>query len=204
MTSERQREANRANARRSTGPRSPAGKCRASRNAVRHGLTADLQHNPAWSRPIEALARQYAPGISDEVALAHARDAAAAQLQVQQVRHACLVFTWDATRPGGALSFVKPRVFMEYVRRIDLARKNDPGMVSEEWDKILADYDEMVRLPIAEPARSAAFLSRAIEQLTLFARYQDRAAARRDDALQQMHRRIVEIMTEYPNTITAG
>lgn len=40
MVSRRQLEANRANARRSTGPRTPAGKMRASKNALKHGLRA--------------------------------------------------------------------------------------------------------------------------------------------------------------------
>ena len=41
MTSFRQIEANRANAFRSTGPKTEAGKRRSRRNAVRHGLTAE-------------------------------------------------------------------------------------------------------------------------------------------------------------------
>jgi len=41
MTSFRQLEANRRNARNSTGPTTPAGKQRSRRNAVRHGLTAE-------------------------------------------------------------------------------------------------------------------------------------------------------------------
>ncbi len=38
MASEKQTNANRANARRSTGPRTAAGKARTSRNAIKHGL----------------------------------------------------------------------------------------------------------------------------------------------------------------------
>jgi hypothetical protein len=46
MTSLRQIEANRRNAQKSTGPRSEDGKQRASRNAVRHGLTAETVIEP--------------------------------------------------------------------------------------------------------------------------------------------------------------
>ncbi len=42
MTSTRRQQANQRNAQRSTGPRSAAGKARASQNAIRHGLTAQL------------------------------------------------------------------------------------------------------------------------------------------------------------------
>jgi hypothetical protein len=40
MVSIRKREANRRNAQKSTGPRSPTGRTRASRNALKHGLAA--------------------------------------------------------------------------------------------------------------------------------------------------------------------
>lgn len=44
MTTERQKKANLANAEKSTGPRSSAGRNRSSRNAHKHGLTA----TPLW------------------------------------------------------------------------------------------------------------------------------------------------------------
>ena len=46
MTSLKQIEANRRNAQKSTGPKSEAGKQRSSRNAVRHGLTAETIIEP--------------------------------------------------------------------------------------------------------------------------------------------------------------
>ena len=46
MTSLKQIEANRRNAEDSTGPRSKAGKQRSSRNAIRHGLTAETVIEP--------------------------------------------------------------------------------------------------------------------------------------------------------------
>jgi len=42
MTSLRQIEANRRNALRSTGPKTETGKQHSSKNAVRHGLTAEI------------------------------------------------------------------------------------------------------------------------------------------------------------------
>ena len=54
MASERQRAANCANAKRSTGPKSRAGKS-ASQNAYRHGLGAGILPNSDWITKIEAL-----------------------------------------------------------------------------------------------------------------------------------------------------
>jgi hypothetical protein len=51
------RAANRRNARRSTGPRTAAGKARAARNARRHGLTVSPVTDPAFMREAAALAR---------------------------------------------------------------------------------------------------------------------------------------------------
>jgi hypothetical protein len=48
MTSEREIAANRINGRKSRGPRTPAGKARASRNALRHGLAAVTHRDPAF------------------------------------------------------------------------------------------------------------------------------------------------------------
>jgi len=46
MTTDRQREANRRNAQNSTGPRSRAGRAKASQNALKHGLTTSPAAEP--------------------------------------------------------------------------------------------------------------------------------------------------------------
>ena len=60
MASERQIAANRRNARKSTGPRSGAGKKRASRNAYRHGLTSCVTSSAAVAKQLDKLIRKIA------------------------------------------------------------------------------------------------------------------------------------------------
>ena len=57
MASDRQIAANRRNARKSTGPRSGAGRKRASRNAYRHGLTLSIVSIKEYAKQLETLAR---------------------------------------------------------------------------------------------------------------------------------------------------
>jgi len=68
MVSERQRAANRANAKRSTGPKTAAGKLRSSRNALTHGLSASIfpssaENSDAFCSPESYKGkRQHEPG----------------------------------------------------------------------------------------------------------------------------------------------
>ena len=57
MSSEKQIEANRRNAQKSKGPRTAAGKARASRNSRKHALTTISRNNPRFAPRIEAIAR---------------------------------------------------------------------------------------------------------------------------------------------------
>ena len=71
MTSLKQIEANRRNAENSTGPRSEAGKQRSSRNAVRHGLTAETVIEPLedaedYAAFEEAIAASFDPETAVE------------------------------------------------------------------------------------------------------------------------------------------
>ena len=80
MSSARKIAANRANARRSTGPKTAAGRARSARNAVRHGLSVPVLADP--HRRMEALAVAGRLGGPPDLALALAR----ATLEVQRVR----------------------------------------------------------------------------------------------------------------------
>jgi hypothetical protein len=86
MASERQIAANRRNARKSTGPRSSAGKRRTSRNSYRHGFSASVTPDAEHAKRIERLARKIAGNATDVVILKCARDAAQAELDLAQIR----------------------------------------------------------------------------------------------------------------------
>jgi hypothetical protein len=86
MATERQIVANRRNARKSTGPRSRAGKRRASRNAYRHGLSHGVAGAAAFGKQVEALAQKIAGRGADAVTLEIARSVACAEFELAQIR----------------------------------------------------------------------------------------------------------------------
>jgi hypothetical protein len=74
MSSQKQIDANRRNALKSTGPKSEEGKARSSMNALRHGLTAEqavLPHENGddYEKLREGMLESYAPADSAELAI---------------------------------------------------------------------------------------------------------------------------------------
>ena len=74
MTSERQIAANRRNAQRSTGPRSPEGREISSRNAQQHGVlsqrvTTDVEENELYESMLNGLMDEYGPRSETEILL---------------------------------------------------------------------------------------------------------------------------------------
>jgi hypothetical protein len=86
MASERQIAANRRNARKSAGPRSGAGKKRASRNAYRHGLTLNITSTAVFAKQLDKLVREIAGDTEDAMLLERARAIAQAELDLARVR----------------------------------------------------------------------------------------------------------------------
>ncbi len=88
MTSPRKLYANRANARASTGPRTAAGRKRAARNALRHGLRSPIVADPALSAEVKALAREIAGKGASQEQQELATRVAEAQIDLKRIRHA--------------------------------------------------------------------------------------------------------------------
>ena len=86
MVSLRQIAANRRNARRSTGPRTPAGVKRAARNALRHGLGIPLARDPLACAEIDRLAAALVGRCPTPARLEEARIAAEAEFELRRVR----------------------------------------------------------------------------------------------------------------------
>ncbi|WP_409192579.1 hypothetical protein [Bradyrhizobium sp. RDM4] len=95
MASKRQIEANRANARRSTGPKTLSGKAKSSRNALRHGLARSCEgDDPEFATLMVAIRAGLASEIGSEAAAAVAQ-AKRDLWRVRTVRQAMLADLLD-------------------------------------------------------------------------------------------------------------
>jgi hypothetical protein len=88
MTSEAKIAANRRNARRSTGPRTTAGKLRVRRNALRHGLAAIVVWDPAVTAEVERVAAGICSADVDPLEREQALIVAEVQITLKQTRRA--------------------------------------------------------------------------------------------------------------------
>jgi hypothetical protein len=124
--SARKRAANRRNARRSTGPRTAAGKARSARNGRRHGLTLPVSADPASLRLIMTLTDAIAgPGASAECREAATRFALAQAdlVRIRRVKTDLLVADL-ASRPCLSSPTIKRLAsLMRYEQRACARRK---------------------------------------------------------------------------------
>ena len=176
MASERQIEANRRNAGRSTGPRSAAGKKRAGGNAFRHGLSSSLTSSAATAKQVDKLSRKIAGNTKSEAVLKFARDAAEAVLELERIRKVKIALI-ERVLAFGALELAAPLSKMN-IRQLKLALAGKARL--EE------PIDTLATLPSEEPQRSAEALRRALPDLLKLDRYEGRAIGRRDQAIREM------------------
>ena len=181
MATERQIAANRLNAGKSTGPRSRAAKKRASRNAYRHGLSLSLTSSAAIAKQLDVLARKIAGNSKNEIILEHARVAAQAELDLARVRQVKVAL----------IERVSARGSLETAELFNSVRETSQFLISIERGEMPAmpeRVDHLATMPSQEPERTAEAVRRALPELAKLDRYESRAAARRDRAIQEIIR----------------
>jgi hypothetical protein len=164
MATDRQIATNRQNARRSSGPRSQAGKSRASRNRYRHGLSASPPTTAKGSGRLDKLAREIA-GKTDAAILTRARAIAEAQLELARVRQTKVELLKCVHALGGLrplLPFESPREVLRDPR--DYKR---PLVTNKP-----AELDAAAPMPKNEPARTSEAVRRALPDLLTLDRYE--------------------------------
>jgi len=161
MASERQIAANRANSRKSAGPKSRAGKARATQNAYRHGLAAPAPVDANWIEKVEILASEIVNSTAGLVDLGRARWIASAELEVQRVR-ATITATISQTFAGG----------------------DHEG----RWVAIASSMNSATPVPPLEEGahQMAGAIQRALSALRILDRYERRAIARRDKVIRTL------------------
>jgi hypothetical protein len=100
VATEKQIAANRANAKRSTGPKTKRGRQASSRNALRHGLSCPLPMDESASIDVDNLMRMLVhEGVNDDQ-FAAARQVVQAELDLSRVRmaRATLIGSLDLER----------------------------------------------------------------------------------------------------------
>lgn len=180
MASEKQRAANRLNASKSTGPRSPSGKSRARRNAWRHGLSASVVSNAVFAREVEELAQKIAGSDASVEILEGARAVARAELELARVRRAkvaalaCFLALDEPDPPHSSISLALGD------RVLDVAAGNETIVLSETGDGV-------AEMSMEGPGCLPLALRSALPELLKLERYELRASARRDHAVRAFY-----------------
>jgi hypothetical protein len=185
--SERKRAANRANARKSTGPRTTAGKMRVACNALRHGLNRPVTADPALAGDIDAWVRvlcglAVGAAIDAEAAepalqlqLQLARRIAEAQIEIARIKRV----SHDLTMRAFADPDYRPR---RHRRARNRQMSGADGMPSQH-NPPSADLEYALRLHPQGPVRQALIFGDIYRELAAMDRYLARAVKRRDLAM---------------------
>jgi len=190
MASERQIAANRRNARKSTGPRSRAGKRRASGNAYRHGLASSRSLDAETARQRDQLARQIAGDSQSEVILELAHSAAEAELDLARVRLSKVGLinrvyvdgTIDPDADQDAMMKAMGKHLEAWRRHVKPLLRGVAVPPFPVKDFVLPAKT----MPTLPSERTDEAVRRALPELVKLNRYQVRAASRRNRAIKEI------------------
>jgi hypothetical protein len=186
MTSEEKIAANRRNGRRSRGPRTSAGKARASRNALRHGLSAITHRNPVLFAELEQMANAICSGDENPLLYQQALIIAEKELLLRCVR-AELVAVIERLRNGAAIPFTRPSNSAAPLITVALAlAKKLSGIRARCGIADAGLYEILSSLKTKQNEIDGA--REAMPDLKRLARYERRAWSRRGQAIREFIR----------------
>ena len=179
MTSERQRRANRLNARSTTGPKTALGKSRAARNALRHGLNVSLLSDPAVAPEVETMAQKIAGPRPNAEALERARRIAEAEVDLNRVRaYRRNLIARTLADPDYQPVWVlrQKRRHMKLIDRVERIRTILPH---------IAEVGKLAHLkPLESDEKIAAIFADRAPELEALDRYERGALSRRKSAIR--------------------
>jgi hypothetical protein len=158
MSSARKVAANRRNSRRSCGPRTAAGKAIASRNALRHGLSAIINRQSAPSAEIERLAWAICDQDRDGALLEKAMVIAANEFVFRAI-NAQKIAVVERLRDHTAIALAKGDNSLELAN----ARFMQAWLAHREIEALVPKVREKYKHQIPRPAKSTNEFAEELE-----------------------------------------
>jgi hypothetical protein len=177
MTSSAKITSNRVHAQASTGPNSKAGRRRAARNALRHGLSISIDHDPSVSEEVDKLAHDIAGPDATNKVQELARRVAQTQIDLHRVRRARHQFLSRALNGPDRHKLKATMKAMSDALPVLLDPGPPESIKSAIIDSLLVDSPHL-------PRPLATVLAQEIKTLGAFDRYEKRALSRRKFAIR--------------------
>ena len=177
MSSQKQKNSNRLNGRKSRGPKTEAGRRRSSQNALAHGLSLPISADPQLSSRAERLAQLIAGPQPSPYHLHEARVIAEAQIELQRVRGLRLERMAHPSVARKPTTLKSLRAMIKLLESSALDVSDQLKVVDGSLEDLLPEVEAKLELHIGS----------VIGSLHLLDRYERRALSKRKLAMRSLH-----------------